>query len=81
MAHAMYSTTALQRCSTLTKGIHAMDYEEAIDKQTRITEKHAISIMKQHGIIEEEQAEGLAESLVKSSGMYSSRKLLFWLGY
>jgi len=58
-----------------------MDYDEAIDKRTRITEKHAISIMKQHGVIEEEQAEGLAESLVKSSGMYSSRKLLFWLGY
>jgi uncharacterized NAD-dependent epimerase/dehydratase family protein len=66
----MYSTTAQQRCSAQSKGIHAMDYEEAIDKQTRITEKHAISIMKQHGVIEAEWAEGLAEALIKSSGMY-----------
>ena len=73
--------TARQSCSALHKGIHAMDYEEAIDKQTRITEKHAISIMKQHGVIEAEWPEGLAEALIKSSGMYSSRNLLFWLGY
>ena len=63
------------------QGDNAMDYEEAIDKQTRITEKHAISIMKQHGVIEAEWSEGLAEALIKSSGMYSSRNLLFWLGY
>jgi hypothetical protein len=58
-----------------------MDYEEAIDRQTRITEQHAVSIMKQHGVIEAELAEGLDEARIKSSGMYSSRKLLFWLGY
>ena len=58
-----------------------MEYEEAIDKQTRITERHALAIMKEHGIIEAEIAEGLAESLIKSTGMYSSRNLLFWLGY
>lgn len=58
-----------------------MEYEEAIDKQTRITERHALAIMKEHGIIEAEMAEGLAESLIKSTGMHSSRNLLFWLGY
>jgi hypothetical protein len=58
-----------------------MEYEEAIDKQTRITERHALAIMKEHGIIEDEIAEGLAESLIKSTGMHSSRTLLFWLGY
>lgn len=58
-----------------------MDYEEAIDKSTRITESHAISIMKQHHVIEEDWNEGLEAARVKSTGMYKSRELLFWLGY
>ena len=58
-----------------------MEYEEAIDKATRITERHAIAIMRQHGVIDDDIEEGLAESRIKSSGMHSSRNLLFWLGY
>jgi hypothetical protein len=57
-----------------------MDYEEAMDARTRIDERWCVAIMKRHGVIEEEWAEGLDFARTKK-GDYSSMKLLWWLGY
>ena len=78
---AIVETIDILSTLTTNQGDITMDYEEAIDKQTRITESHAIAIMKNHGVIEEDWEEGLNECRVKSSGSFSSRELLFWLGY